>query len=222
MPLTTRDLNGFCDQIKNLRTELISELPALMRQAHSSTNGLIQEESADQLWQYGSWNWHDGQVWHGVPKDWRWPTRITVKGLMDLWWFGKNITMPEEDGSLVNARIKPYRLINRKFDIGDGDQMNYTRGQSVAKHMEHIIISRNLLPEGVRQCKDLTLVQSHDVFPLAYDILLEQMRTVANIRRDQDITCGTVYKYLTELRKREVAGVGEARRSMMIRVIWFC
>jgi hypothetical protein len=179
--------------------------PSILRQGIVSRNGLADDENLDVLRQYRSWNWHDGQIGHGVPKDWRWPTRITVKGLMDLWWFGKTITMTEEDGSLVNARIRPYRLINRKFDISKGDQMNYTRGQLVAKHMEHVIESRNLLPEGVRQCKDLTLAQSHDVFSLAYDILLEQMRTVANIRRNQDITCGTVYKYLTELKKREVA-----------------
>lgn len=210
MPLTTRDLNGFCDQIKNLRTDILAELPALVQQARSHSMDVgLQKDIADPLRQYGLWNWQDGQIGHGVPKDWRWPTRITVKGLMDLWWFGKDINVTEGDGSVRTTRIRPYRLINRKFDVSEGDQMNYTRAQGVAKHMEYIIGSRGLLPEGVTQCKDLTLTQAHDVFPQAYEFLLDQLSTVANIRRNQDITCGTVYKYLTQLKKREVANGDE-------------
>ena len=55
---------------------------------------------------WGVWNWNDGLMAHYVPPNWNFPRGITLKALLDLWFFGN-----------ADENIPPNRLISKEFDV---------------------------------------------------------------------------------------------------------
>lgn len=97
--------------------------------------------------------------------------------------------------------IRPYSMIDHKFDISAKDQLNYSRARVVALHMENIIESNGLLPAGIAKCVDLTIAQGDEVFQVAYEHLLVELRAVVKMKRETALCYGTVYTSLNKIKK---------------------
>lgn len=112
---------------------------------------------------YATFNWKDGLLWHHVPKDFKWPTGISVKRMWDLWFFGN-----------LDMKILPYGLISVGSDIKDKDD-------KVARHQADTVISwimeKIQLPEGKTSISELkdNMELSHQLFHDAYTPLLMQL-----------------------------------------------
>ena len=145
----------FSLQMENIRS-LIQQMiaahhlaaPAEVRQEHRG------EASGEVWWQ--QFNWNDGQITHFVPLGWRFPRGITVKKLWDLWYYGDRST-----------GIRPYRLINKKWDINSKDNMMYSRAQTVLNCI-HKLIPQSMPSDPVSISK-LTLPEADSLFEVTFN-----------------------------------------------------
>ena len=110
------------------------------------------------------------------------------------------MTSPRPGEEPRRMHIRPFCMINRKFDISAKDQVNYSRARAVALHVEDIIATNGLLSAGVAKCMDLTIVQGDEVFGAAYELVLVQLRATVNMKRETELCYGTVYASLNKIK----------------------
>jgi hypothetical protein len=183
--------------LDSMKSTILSEI--VERTRHSESASVTINTSGQH---YHSFGWNDGLISHGVPKNWEWPKRLPVKGLMDMWWHGSDVmTSPRPGEEPQRMHIRPFCMINRKFDISTKDQVNYSRARVVALHMEDIITTNGLLPAGIAKCVDLSIAQGDEVFGPAYELLLVELRAIVNMKRETELCYGTVYTSLNKIKQ---------------------
>ena len=184
-PITIRDIDGRLSSHQSSIRSMIMELIDANRNASIAASVTVPLEHSSTWWK--TWNWHDGLLMHFVPKDWSFPTGITVKNLWDLWYHGNR-----SDG------IRPYRLINKKLDVRKKDYMIYSRATVVLKVLYNILELQFHPPMLLPNISSLGLPESDLLFAGVYKVFISRLyKDTANLSRKDEISYGTAYKLLT-------------------------
>ena len=147
---------------------------------------------------WGKWDWEDGKLPHPVPKSWRFPSRINVKRLWDLWNFGH-----------IGDGIRPLKFISRNIDILErSDKKLHSMARCViAKLSEYITDPENKItfPAGIQKIKDLNQVQSDEVFSRAFKPFIDRLYKAvsADCNRYEDVCFGTIYNRIQAYNKQQ-------------------
>ncbi len=126
-----------------------------------------------------------------MPDGWEFPSRISVKTVWDLWFFGDK-----------NSGIRSLRLISRQHDVQAKHAMRHTRLKAVMDALETIAMERNLFPSPRRRVSDLSIEQSDEMFVVCFRCLLETVYESAP-KRPGEISCGAVYNRLCGYRNKQ-------------------
>ena len=104
---------------------------------------------------------------HPVPSGWRFPNRVHVHNMWDLWFFGH-----------MGNGIRPYRFINRYQDVLlNKDKKLVTAAKGVMDALTKIIVESEppLLVGGVQALKKLDQLTSDRILPRAIRLLVEKL-----------------------------------------------
>lgn len=109
-----------------------------------------------------SFKWQpDEIVGHAVPKEFRFPVRLSIMKLWDLWLFGN-----------MRLGIRPYQNINKDYDLCEKDM----RGPHVrAKRVMGFFmkLGESVMPEGATNFCELSFAQSDDMYDRVIEIALK-------------------------------------------------
>jgi hypothetical protein len=181
---TLSDLdNRFSAQMQMIRALIVSELERTSVKAAPGQPPPERNHEQQQSW-WRQFDWGDGQIMHFVPLGWSFPRGITVKKLWDLWYFGDQST-----------GIRPYRLINKKFDVCARDEMMYSRAHCVLKVINNLIpVPASNVPVNISK---LSLQEADSVFEDAYQSFLHIIYDGAvNTVRKHELNYSTAHELL--------------------------
>jgi hypothetical protein len=95
--------------------------------------------------------------------------------------------------------VRPYSHIPR-CDLKPKDHINHRRAKVVAQYLEQQVLKAEprLLPEGVRQIRQLRPADNDRIFEVVYDTLLRRLYDPdsADLTRKVQTTYNTVYEYI--------------------------
>ena len=135
-------------------------------------------------------DWGDGKIGHFVPKDWRFPERLSVKAMWDLWFCGNQ-----------DIGIRPYRLINHSIDLVQEDKMKVTRVRKVVGFMEKIITELESMPRGTTSISNISMVDNDRTFDEAFVIMIQRVYNGKKVDRVEGKSYGTLYNKIVKLGK---------------------
>ncbi|ETP28117.1 hypothetical protein F442_22597 [Phytophthora nicotianae P10297] len=185
-PISLHDLDSRISELETRMTARFSS--ALLDIQIPRTTTEPTTTNGQHNWQ--TWSWNDGQICHNVLKDWEFPARANAKLLWNLWFFGDK-----------DVGIRPYRLLNKQYDILPQHQMRYTRVRIVMEHLEQLAKEAQLFPSGLTSVSMLEIPAADEVFDTSFAMMLSKLYTRAP-KRAEDLSCGTLYNRLCQYRKK--------------------
>lgn len=184
LPVTLNDLTELRSYMSNMVREEVTRITPAVENDNPVPSGI---RGGQEWWR--QWNWQDGLLDHPVPKNWRFPSSVTVKNMWDLWFFGHY-----GDG------IRPYRYLHRNHDLSvKTDRKMFTAAKVVIENMKNKIVSMNTALDNRYFMVSMTRVESDSLFFAAYDTFISEVYLLAQrecVRRD-DVCYNTVYNVLT-------------------------
>jgi len=141
---------------------------------------------------WGEWNWNDGLIVHFVPPNWNFPRGITLKALWDLWFFGN-----------ADENIRPYRLINKEFDVKVNDKMHYSRAIKTISFTESLIseyrdpVTNAKLLANNQRIHTLSNTDSDKIFDIVYQHMMILLYGTTT-GREEELTYGGLYNLITK------------------------
>jgi hypothetical protein len=219
VPLTIEDINRsnllMQTQLAVLlgqhKAEIISEVQERYKEVPKKN--LTAADEADTTW-YKQFQWNDGKLSHPVPINWEFPSKLSVKAVWDMWFFGDKST-----------GIRPLKFLNREHDLcgscNSAVKKRYSAAKLVIEELCKIIKSPESsirMPAGKTKIHELTVAESEQCFSEAYKLFIENIEAPASkrerdingrikwvlsensvrvIRQERDISYATAYEALT-------------------------
>jgi hypothetical protein len=115
-PVSLRSINQSIDQrLCVLEERLVNKI------GQNNHDRTPQENINQSRWR--TWYWNDGLLCHFVPENWEFPSRLSVKTLWDLWWFGDQ-----------NTGIRPFKDIDFSIELQVMHAMRHSRAKAVIEY----------------------------------------------------------------------------------------
>jgi hypothetical protein len=130
---------------------------------------------------------------HPVPKGWTFPKGKTTHAVWDLWHYGE----PFAD---IGKKIRPYKNISPKSDLeGVECRRAFSRTKTVFNHIETVIRSNNLHPQGVHRISDVAMRDCTPIFDQAFNMVMERLygSNTSSARRDE-LSIETIYNVIVK------------------------
>lgn len=154
-PVSRMDLDQLKETLTSTITALVERHHQTGHQAPAPRENHSQNNNAGPFTLF-CW----GGKYHFVPENFRFPNKITLRSMWDLWWFGD-----------VSTQIRPYIHIHRSSLKLKKDQTLYDKAKKVTTFMTKVAVEKGLLQEN-QQIHDQTL--SQNVFTQIFTIILQK------------------------------------------------
>ena len=211
-PLTLRDLDEFKLNLMTEMRQMFLEPGRTNQENQTENDGTIDNgiiTGGVQTW-WKTFNWNDGNPWRLVPYNYRFPRKIAMKVLWDLWWLGDQST-----------GIRPIRLLDGLKSLPyKGDKKLYCQAKNVCIYLEKIILNKQgLLPEGVRSVRLLSIDQ-HDIafaaaYKYAFDLISPHLESVKRtIGRKEDFSYVSFYDLITQCKENRKKRISKKQRTI--------
>lgn len=203
--VTMNDLNTLSARLVSSFTSELEKIRGVLTHQNNPTNSAVVVLEDDYLsleagkapsW-WGEWNWKDGKLAHPVPLGWRFPSRLSLKRIWDLWHFGHRA-----------EKLRPLKFLSRKHDAAvESDKKLYSTVSKLVAEFEKFIVNHNprVLPDGIDQIRKLSYIQNDIVTAKVYLEFIQYLYETANsgnFNREDDVSYGTLYNKLLEVEKK--------------------
>jgi hypothetical protein len=160
-------------------------------QGNATTQPVLNRNENEFEWK--TWYWGDGRFCHFVPLDWKFPTRLTMKALWDLWWFGDKTT-----------GIRPFYRIDFSHELKETKvKMRHSRALAAVEYFIKVAHEKKLFRDGIICVSQLLITESDNLFMEVFSHVIQAL--YANKKepgRPMEISYGTIYDKLPKSTSR--------------------
>jgi hypothetical protein len=185
-PLSLRAINrSFDERIEAFERRLGTRFGGSICQEANPT------EEGSVIWK--TWYWIDGCICHFVPENWEFPSRMTVRTLWDLWFFGDRST-----------GIRPFKDLNLSVESQEKHSMRVSRARVVIEYCHDILLRLHLLPENVNIVSKLSVEENDRIFEEMFEHAIAKLYEGKDKPgRPLELCYGAMYNHIPKKKKEE-------------------
>jgi hypothetical protein len=189
VPLTSHDLDRRLNEMEK-------NIHALLATSSSTFKEMIEQQrkeptspTTEEPFKWDSWTHPNcGHITHSFPIGWEFPDYLPLKNLWDLWYFGDK-----------EQRIRPFKDIDDDMH-SDKSKVRRSRARGVMLFCETLIKEYGILND--KTITQLSIIDSDNAFQEIFMVLVRKLRGRRNIKRVEEKSYGTFYKWLLAYNKK--------------------